>query len=288
MPASSPRKAILLVEAPDRIGIVAAIAEFLCSHKVNILRSDQHQDLGKKAFFARIECDLAELDLDSTGFGRAFEPIAKRFDMRWRLENGRAKPKLAVFVSRYDHCLEDVLYRYKSGEFTCEIALIISNHPDAKPLADFYRIPFHVVPVAPDAKAAAEHKQLELLRLHGVDLIALARYMQVFSGSFVAQYPSRIINVHHSFLPAFTGARPYERAMERGVKLIGATSHYVTDELDQGPIIAQDVVHVSHRDQIEDLMQKGRDLEKRVLARAIRWHVEHRILLNGNKTVIFD
>jgi formyltetrahydrofolate deformylase len=195
---------------------------------------------------------------------------------------------MAILVSQYDHCLADLLYRHHSGELGCEIAVIISNHRNAQELAEFYRIPFHFIPVNRDNKMEAERQQLALLQQHAVDFVVLARYMQILSADFVARYPRQIINVHHSFLPAFSGARPYHRAFERGVKLIGATSHYVTETLDDGPIIDQDVVRISHRDQLEDLIQKGRDLEKLVLSRAVRWHIEHRILVYANKTVIFD
>jgi formyltetrahydrofolate deformylase len=208
--------------------------------------------------------------------------------MQWRLELSSARPRMAIFVSQYDHCLVDLLYRQRSGELACDIPCIISNHRHAEPLAEFYQVPFYYVPVRSDDKRAAEQQQVELIQQHAVDFIVLARYMQILSSTFVARYPQRIINVHHSFLPAFSGARPYHRAYERGVKLIGATSHYVTDELDEGPIVEQDVVRISHRDQVGDLVQKGRDLEKVVLSRAVRWHIEHRILVYANKTVIFD
>ena len=208
--------------------------------------------------------------------------------MHWRLELSSTRPKMAIFVSKYDHCLADLLYRHESGELACEIPLIISNHLEGKRLAEFHRIPFIHVPVEPKGKAGAEQQQLELLRNQAVDFVVLARYMQVLSPAFVQRFPQRIINVHHSFLPAFSGARPYHRAFERGVKLIGATSHYVTETLDEGPIIEQDVVRISHRDQLDDLIQKGRDLEKTVLSRAVRWHIEHRILVYAKKTVVFD
>jgi formyltetrahydrofolate deformylase len=208
--------------------------------------------------------------------------------MHWRLELSDVRPRVAIFVSRYDHCLVDLLYRHQSGELSCDIPLVDSNHPDAERRAKFYGVPFHLTPVEPGNKAEAERKQLRLLEDHGIDLVVLARYMQVLSPEFVARYPQRIINVHHSFLPSFAGARPYHRAFERGVKLIGATSHYVTDELDEGPIIEQEVARVSHRDGLDDLLQKGRDLEQLVLARAVRWHVGHRVLVYNKKTVIFD
>jgi formyltetrahydrofolate deformylase len=280
--------AILLIDCPDRKGLVAAIADFLYRHDANILHADQHQDAEQGLFLMRVEWDLAGFDLSIEQFKREFAPVAEQFQMNWRLELSAVRPKVAVFVSKYDHCLVDLLYRQQSGELACDIPLIVSNHPEAQRLAEFYRIPFHIIPVTQSNKAEAEARQLELLRQHYVDLIVLARYMQVLSPAFVAAYPERVINVHHSFLPAFSGARPYHRAFERGVKLIGATSHYVTSELDEGPIIEQDVVRVSHRDQLEDLIQKGRDLEKVVLSRAVRWHIEHRILLYAKKTVVFD
>jgi formyltetrahydrofolate deformylase len=280
--------ATLLINCPDRKGLVAAIAEFLYRHNANILHADQHQDAEQNLFLMRVEWDLAGFGLTPQEFEREFASIAETFSMQWRLNLSSRKPRIAIFVSKYDHCLTDLLYRHHSGELDCDIPLIISNHPDTKRLADFYGIPFHVVEVTKDNKAEAEARQFALLDEHEIDLIVLARYMQVLSPVFVARYPQRIINIHHSFLPAFVGARPYHRAFERGVKLIGATSHYVTEVLDEGPIIEQDIMRVSHRDQLEDLIQKGRDLEKIVLSRAVRWHVENRILLYSNKTVIFD
>lgn len=280
--------AILLIDCPDRKGLVAAIADFLYRHNANILHADQHQDAENGLFLMRVEWELSGFDLSVEQFQREFSQIADRFQMRWRLELSAQRPKIAIFVSKYDHCLVDLLYRQQSGELLCDIPLIISNHPDAQRLAEFYRIPFHIIPITNENKAEAEARQIELLRQHYVDLIVLARYMQVLSPNFVDLYPGQIINVHHSFLPAFSGARPYQRAFERGVKLIGATSHYVTSELDEGPIIEQDVVRVSHRDQLDDLVQKGRDLEKVVLSRAVRWHIDHRILVYSKRTVIFD
>ncbi len=283
-----PNSAILLIDCPDRKGLVAAIANFLYRHNANILHADQHQDSEAGLFFMRVEWDLEGFALPLAEFREAFVPIAEKLRMHWQLELSSAHPRVAVLVSKYDHCLADLLYRQGSGELACEIPLIVSNHPDAKPLAEFHGIPYYYTPVAKEKKAAAEAEQLELLEKHHVDLVVLARYMQILSPEFVAHYPGRIINVHHSFLPAFMGAKPYHRAHERGVKLIGATSHFVTEELDEGPIIEQDVARVSHRDQIEDLIQKGRDLEKAVLSRAVRWWIERRILVYGKKTVIFD
>jgi formyltetrahydrofolate deformylase len=280
--------AILLIDCPDQKGIVAAVSDFLYRHNANILHADQHQDGDLKLFLTRVEWELEDFGLPIADFGKAFAPIAEKFKMRWRLALSSERPRVAIFVSKYDHCLADLLYRHESGELACEIPLIISNHQEAERLAAFHRIPFHVVVAGDGKKAEAERQQLALLKKHSIDLVVLARYMQVLTGEFVAQYPQRIINVHHSFLPAFSGARPYHRAFERGVKLIGATSHYVTETLDEGPIIEQDVVRISHRDQLEDLIQKGRDLEKVVLSRAVRWHIEHRILVYAKKTVVFD
>ena len=280
--------ATLLIASPDSKGLVAAVGEFLYRHDANILHADQHQDGERNLFLMRVEWDLAGFALDLDEFDRRFGPIADRFQMRYRVERSARPFRVALFVSKYDHCLVDLLYRHHSGELACDIPVIVSNHPDAAKWANFYEIPFHLIPVDPAAKADAEAKQLELLAAERVDLVVLARYMQVLSPRFVEQFPHRVINVHHSFLPAFSGSRPYHRAFERGVKLIGATSHYVTDELDEGPIIEQDVVRISHRDGIDDLIQKGRDLEKVVLSRAVRWHLDNRVLVYDRKTVVFD
>jgi formyltetrahydrofolate deformylase len=213
--------------------------------------------------------------------------VAEAFGMKWRLAQSSLRQRMIILVSKYDHCLIDLLYRHKSGELACEIPLIISNHADNHAIADFYKIPYAIVPVTKDNKSEAEAKIQSLIDEQKPDFMVLARYMQILSNEFVNRYPQRIINIHHSFLPAFVGARPYHQAFERGVKLIGATSHYVTEVLDDGPIIEQDVVRVSHRDTVEDLIRKGRDLEKVVLSRAVRWHVENRVLVYGNKTVVF-
>ncbi len=280
--------AILLIDCPDRKGIVAGVAGFLYSHGANILHADQHQDNQAGLFFMRVEWALDDFQLDEAAFRREFRTIVERFEMRWRLEYSARQLAVAVFVSRYQHCLVDLLYRHQIGELRCRVPLIISNHPDVRPLAHYYGIPFHHIPVERDRKAEAEAAELRLLEEHSIDLVVLARYMQILSPEFVARYPARIINVHHSFLPAFSGARPHQAAFERGVKLLGATSHYVTEALDDGPIIEQDVARVSHRCELEDFIQLGRDLERVVLARAVRWHLEHRILCYANKTVIFD
>jgi len=283
-----PETAILLVSCPDRRGIVASIAQFLYAHGANILHADQHQDNEAGMFFMRVEWSLQGFDLDRPGVLSNFTPIASDFAMEWRIEYSSDRPRVAVFVSRDQHCLMDLLYRHQIGELPGKIVLIVANHSEAAPLAGFYGIPFHHVPVSSEDREGSERKQMELLEQERIDLIVLARYMRILSPAFVARYPRRIINVHHSFLPAFMGARPYHAAFERGVKLVGATSHYVTDQLDEGPIIEQDVTRVSHRDQVHDLVEKGRDLERIVLSRAVRWHLEHRILFYANKTVIFD
>jgi formyltetrahydrofolate deformylase len=279
--------AILLITCPDQKGLVATIADFVFRHNGNILHADEHGDDTSNLFLMRVEFDPAQFDFDLAEFGKRFSPIAEKFSMTWRLAQSNYRPRMAILVSKYDHCLVDLLYRQKSGELACEIPAIISNHPDNQAIADFYRLPYFVVPVSGADKRAGEQKILSLLRQHSPDFIVLARYMQILSTQFVGEYPQRIINIHHSFLPAFVGARPYHQALERGVKLIGATSHYVTEVLDDGPIIEQDLVRISHRDTLDDVLQKGRDLEKIVLSRAVRWHLENRILLYGKKTVVF-
>ncbi len=280
--------ATLLITCPDTRGIVAAIADFLHQHNANILHADQHQDAENNLFLMRVEWDLAGFNVDSADFDQAFAPIATKFNMQWQLKLSQHKTRVAIMVSQYDHCLADLLHRHKGGELACEIPLVISNHRDTESLVKFYGIDFHYIEVNKNNKSQAEATQLKLLDDYQIDLIVLARYMQILSPDFVTRYPQRIINIHHSFLPAFIGARPYHRAFERGVKLIGATSHYVTDALDEGPIIEQGIDRISHRDQVEDLIQKGRDLERIVLSKAVSWHIENRILLYANKTVIFD
>ncbi|GGY10850.1 formyltetrahydrofolate deformylase [Paludibacterium paludis] len=280
--------ATLLMSCPDRKGLVAAIANFLMTYNANIMHADQHQDVAEQLFLMRVEWSLDGFTLPMDDFAKAFAPIAAEHNMTWKVSLSSRKPRMAIFVSRYEHCLADLLHRWRIGELDCEIPLIISNHEDCRRLAEFNGIPFHVIPVSRDNKAEAEAQAWHLMDEAGIDLIVLARYMQVLSRDFVTRYPSRIINIHHSFLPAFDGAKPYHRAFARGVKLIGATSHYVTEVLDDGPIIEQEVTRISHRDDVEDLIQKGRDLEKVVLSRAVRWHLDDRILSYSNKTVIFD
>ncbi|MGB6192965.1 MAG: formyltetrahydrofolate deformylase [Terracidiphilus sp.] len=285
--------AVLLIDCPDRKGLVARVAGMLYRHGANILHADQHEDHGQGLFFMRVEWALAEggssgdgFDLDA--FRQEFAPLADELAMRWHIFAGAHRPRVALFCSQYLHCMADLLHRWHTGELNCEIPVIVSNHRAVENLAAFYGIPFEHVAVAAATRREAEARQLELMQKHGVELIVLARYMQILSAEFVAKYPASIINVHHSFLPAFTGARPYHAAHERGVKLIGATSHYVTEVLDDGPIIEQDVARISHRDQVEDLVARGRDLERLVLSRAVRWHLDRRILCYGNKTVVFD
>jgi len=279
--------AILLISCPDRKGEVATIADFIYRHGGNILHADEHGDEESGLFLMRVEFDPKDFDIDLANFGKLFSPVAEAFAMDWRLAQSSHLPRMIIFVSKYDHCLVDLLYRHQSGELACEIPLIISNHPDNQAIADFYKIPYEIVSITKENKASAEARIQALIDEHQPDFMVLARYMQILSNKFVHRYPQRIINIHHSFLPAFVGARPYHQAFERGVKLIGATSHYVTEVLDDGPIIEQDVVRVSHRDTVEDLIRKGRDLEKVVLSRAVRAHVENRVLVYGNKTVVF-
>lgn len=280
--------ATLLITCPDTKGIVAATADFLYQHNANILHADQHQDAENSLFLMRVEWDLKDFSLDEVSFAKAFDSIAKTYKMIWELKLSKDKPRMAIMVSQYDHCLADLLHRHKNNELQCDIPLIISNHLDTQKLAEFYGIPFFHIPVEKDKKTEAEIQEFALFDKYKVDFIVLARYMQILSEDFVRRYPKRVINIHHSFLPAFIGARPYHRAFERGVKLIGATSHYVTEVLDEGPIIEQDIDRISHRDQVEDLIQKGRDLERIVLSKAVRWHIESRILIYSNKTVIFN
>jgi formyltetrahydrofolate deformylase len=286
--ASRKDTAILLVDCPDRKGLVARIADFVFKRGANIVHSDQHDDVSANRFLMRVEWDLGSTGVSFETFKADFAPIAKELGMMWRMERSAVPTKLAIFVSRYDHCLADLLYRADQGELSSEVAVVVSNHPDAARLAEFHGVPFAHVPVTAATKAEAEAKQLDLLAKHSVSLVALARYMQVLSPDFLTKFGKPIINVHHSFLPAFSGAKPYQRAFARGVKLIGATSHYVTEDLDEGPIIEQGVARISHRDHVEDLIRRGRDLERAVLSTAVSLHAQHRIIVYGGKTVVFD
>ena len=279
--------AVLLVQCPDRKGLDATIADFLYRHDGNILHFEQHQAGEERFYLARVEWDLEGFRLRLDEFDEAFGPIAHKFGMNWSVALGSQRPRVAIFVSKYDHCLVDLLYRQRNGELHCDFPLMISNHADAKHHADFYGVPYYEIPVSKQNKPQAEAQQLELLERYHIDLVVLARYMQVLSNDFIQRYPGPIINIHHSFLPAFVGAKPHQQAFQRGVKLIGATAHYVTEVLDDGPIIEQGVARITHKDDVDDLVEKGRDLEKVVLSRAVRWHIENRILLHGNRTVIF-
>jgi len=278
--------AVLLITCPDQKGLVATVSGELYRFGANITHADQHQDHEEGLFFMRVEWLLDDFDL--AGFRVAFQAIAERFRMTWQLTLSTERPRVAILVSQHLHCLADLLQRHQLEELECDIPLIISNHTDGESLAQFHGIDFRVIESSAANRAEAEEKQLALLREANVELIVLARYMQILTPKFVEQYPFGIINVHHSFLPAFIGARPYHAAFRRGVKLIGATSHYVTAELDDGPIIEQDVARISHRDQVQDLIARGRDLERLVLSRAVRWHLDRRIVSYRNKTVIFD
>ena len=285
---SSGVSAVLLISCADQKGIVAAVSDFLYKNSGNIIHADQHTDREEGVFLQRVEWDLDGFALERGKIANAFRPIAERFKMTWSLRFSDEMPRVALLVSKMHHCLYDLLARWRLGELNCEIPLIISNHDDAAAIAKEFAIPFHHLPVDPAAKAEQEEAIAALAEASKIDLIVMARYMQILSDSFVTQYPQRIINIHHSFLPAFAGARPYHQAYERGVKIIGATAHYATPELDQGPIIDQDVARVSHRDSVQDLIRKGRDLEKVVLARAVDLHLRNRVLVYGNKTVVFD
>ena len=283
--------AVLLLSCPDQKGLVASVSDFLYRNDGNIIHADQHTDAEEGIFLQRVEWELAGFRIPREEIAEAFRPIAERFGMTWSLHFSDFRPRIAVFVSKQAHCMYDLLARLRMGEFQAEIPLVISNHPDLRPVAASALgggAEYHHFPIAPKTKAGQEHAITELLEVQRIDLIVLARYMQVLTEQFVARYASRIINIHHSFLPAFAGARPYHQAYDRGVKVIGATAHYVTAQLDQGPIIDQDVVRVSHRDSVADMVRKGRDLEKVVLARAVDLHLRNRVVVYGNKTVVFD
>ena len=280
--------AVLLISCPDQKGITAAVTNFVYQHDGNILHADQHIDGQSNTFFMRIEWALDGFVLAREQIREAFAPTAGRFGMCWELSFSDQRPRMAVFVSRHLHCLQDVLLRHKAGQFACEIPLVISNHPDGRAFAELFGVEYREFVITSENKAEQEQRQIALLRERGIDLIFLARYHQILSPAFVGAFAQRIINVHHSFLPAFVGKNPYAQAYEKGVKIIGATSHYVTEQLDQGPIIEQDTVRISHRESLDDLVRKGQDLEKMVSSRAIRWHLERRILCYANKTVVFD
>jgi len=283
------KKITILIHCKDQSGIIAAVTNFIASIGGNIVYIDQHVDQEQEVFFMRLEGEFEKASFNTSDFKIQFQQkIADLFNMSWELHTAAYLPKMALFVSKYEHCLYDILGRYKSGELALEIPLIVSNHLDLKPIADSFGIPFFHVPVSKDNKSEAEAKHLALLSEHAIDFIVLARYMQIIPEGFINQYPHKIINIHHSFLPAFVGAKPYHSAYKRGVKIIGATSHYVTVELDAGPIIEQDVTRVSHTNSISDLVSKGRDLEKIVLSTGIKLHLDRKVMVYNNKTVIFS
>ena len=277
----------LLISCPDKKGLIAAISSFIAAHDGNILFADQYVS-ESGVFFMRLEIEGGGFGLGREEFPSAFAPLARRHELEWRVSYTDTPKRMAILVSRYDHCLIDLLWRWDAGELDAEIPLVISNHPDLATRVENYGIPFYHLPVTKETKGEQESEVLKLLSESGVDLVVLARYMQILTPEFVSSYPSGIVNIHHSFLPAFAGADPYRRAYERGVKTIGATAHYVTEELDAGPIIHQDVAHVTHRDTVEDLVLLGREVERRVLARAVRWHLEDRVLVDSNRTVVFE
>jgi len=289
MNSPNTKSATLLIHCDDQPGIVVSITDFIFNNGGNILNLDQHVDAEHKMFFMRVEWDLQKFVLAISNIDKEFEAnVASRFGMQWQLHFSGDEPRMALFVSKLPHCFYDILSRYEAGEWQVDIPLIISNHNDMAPVAERFGIDYICLPVDKDNKQQQEVKQLELLENYKIDFIVLARYMQILSENFIQHYPQCIINIHHSFLPAFPGGRPYHSAYERGVKIIGASSHYVTADLDAGPIISQDVVHVSHKDTVEDMVRKGRDLEKVVLARAI-WHqLNHNLLVCDNRTIVFD
>jgi formyltetrahydrofolate deformylase len=280
--------AILLISCPDQKGLVAQISEFLFQNNGNIVHADNHIDTETGLFLMRVEWELEGFQIPRAEIAARFAPLADRLKMQWRIHFSDAVQRIAIMVSKYGHCLYDLLLRNVSGELPGKISLVISNHPDLQTVPERFGIAFQVFPVSPENKHDQEQKELELLENNQIDLVVLARYMQVLGPEFASRYPNRVINIHHSFLPAFIGPRPYHQAYDRGVKLIGATSHYVTEQLDDGPIIEQDIVRISHRDSVDDLVRKGRDLERVVLARAVHLHLGFRVLPYGKKTAIFD
>ncbi len=279
--------AILLISCPDRQGIVCAVTDFLMRHNGNIIDLEQHTDGEEQVFFMRVEWELHGFALPRDQIREKFSLIADRFAMKYELHFSDYKPRIAIFVSKFPHCMLDLLARQSSGDLNAEIPLIISNHTDLAPAAKMHGIDFHYIPVSQDNKAEQEAKQMELLKQYNIDVIVLARYMQILSDDFCKHFPNRVINIHHSFLPAFVGAKPYHSAHQRGVKIVGATSHYVTGDLDEGPIIEQEVMRVTHRDSVESLIRKGRDLEKLVLSRAVWAHLQNKVLVYKNRTVVF-
>lgn len=283
------QKITILIHCEDQKAIIASVTNYIASIEGNIIYLDQHVDADENVFFMRLECELCAQKWDLETIKKDFKiNLAAPFNMSWEIYPQEQKPKMALFISKYDHCLYDILGRYSAGELPLEIPVIISNHEDLKAVAERFDIPFHCVPFTKEIKAEGEQQQLELLRKYDIDFIVLARYMQIITPNLIAKYKNNIINIHHSFLPAFPGAKPYHSAFKRGVKIIGATSHYVTEGLDEGPIIEQDIARVSHSHSIEDFIMKGRDLERMVLARAIKLHAERKTMVYNNKTVVFS
>jgi len=280
--------AILLLSCPDRKGLVAKISNFIFNYNGNIVHADQHTSKRGKMFFMRIEWELNGFSLGREEIPAAFAPLASQFEMKWDLRFTDYVPRMAVFVSGHLHCLNDLILRNRLGEFKVEIPAVISNHLDARESVEQFGLKFYHFPITAQNKARQEKLEIKLLQEMNIDLIVLARYMQILSGKFLELYPNKIINIHHSFLPAFAGGNPYQQAYDRGVKIIGATGHYVTENLDEGPIIAQDVIKISHRDTIADIQTKSKDLERIVLARALRLHLEDKILVYGSKTIVFE
>ena len=280
--------AVLLLSCPDKKGLVAKISQFIAEHGGNIIDLDEHVDPDEQMFAIRVEWELENFSIPVDNLEESISKLTGEIEADWELNFPEEKTRLAIFVSRYDHCLQEILWRHKLGEYNADIPLILSNHPDLGQLAESYSIPFHVFPVNKENRSEQEQLEIQLLEEHKINTIILARYMQILSKDFVNRYTKRIINIHHSFLPAFMGGNPYRQAYDRGVKIIGATSHFVTENLDEGPIIEQDIIRISHKDSVDDLKRKGRDLERLVLARALHHYLEHRVLVMGKKTIIFE
>ncbi len=280
--------AFLLFTCPDQNGIVAKITQFIYENNGNIIDLDEHVNQNQKFFSLRVVWNMSNSKIPASQLHEAFAPLAKKFNAHWRIEFSGKKQRVAIFVSKYDHCLQEIIWRYNMNEYDIEIPLIISNHPDLEHIAKAKNIPYYVFPINKENKAEQEAKEIALLKEYNIDLVILARYMQVLSPNFIDSFKNKIINIHHSFLPGFVGGNPYKQAYERGVKMIGATSHFVTEDLDEGPIIEQDIMRITHKDTIKDLIRKGRDLERIVLARALAYKAEHRIIVDGTRTIVFD
>ena len=289
MTIETKQTATLLMHCPDAKGIVAKVTEFLDNNNGNILDIDEHVDREENVFFMRVQWDLMDFLIPQEKIGEFFDTqIAAKYNMQWNIYFSEKKPRMAIFVSKMSHCLYDLLSRVQSGEWQVEVPLIVSNHPDLEGVAKSFGIPYYVFPITKENKAEQEKKEVELLKKHQVSFVVLARYMQVLSGDFISEFPNKVINIHHSFLPAFAGAKPYHAAHKRGVKIIGATCHYVTEDLDAGPIIHQDVVHISHKDSVNDLVRKGKNLEKIVLSSGVHEHILRRTLVYNNRTIVFS